>query len=89
MQQFVIANNRQSFNSTHGIIETRHFSMWTILRQLRSIVCVSSRPLPTEGATQKFPAPYEEIIVFPYYQVRSICIKVNLVILKRLKVHNY
>ena len=26
MQQFAIASNKQSFNSTHGVIETRHFS---------------------------------------------------------------
>ena len=75
-QQFASASNRQSFNSTHGIIETRHFSKWVILwRLLSSIACVSSLPIP------------EEIVVFPYYQVQSTCIKVNLVILKRLSGH--
>ena len=73
-QQFVIASNRQSFNSTHGIIETRHFSNWVILwRLLSSIAGVSLLP--------------EEIVVFPYYQVHSTCIKVNLVILKGLRGH--
>ena len=74
MPQFVIASNKQSFNSTHGVIETRHFSTWVILWQLLSrIVGISSLP--------------EEIVVFPYYQVHSTCIKVNLVILKRLRGH--
>ena len=74
MPQFVIASNKQSFNSTHGVIEARHFSTWVILwRLLSSIAGISSLP--------------EEIVVFPYYQVHSTCIKVNLVILKRLRGH--
>ena len=82
--QFVIARKvdyNYSFNSTHGVIETSHFSAWgafweTTTTPLSNFLRLFSRP----------PFP-EEVVVFPYYQEHKTHIKLNLVIVKRLPLH--
>ena len=70
---------KYSFTSTHGVIQTKHFSNWVILwfkSSWQKLTSIFSQP--------SFP---EEFVIFPYYQIQSTYIRVNLVILKRLKAH--
>ena len=79
-RQFIITSDRQykfSFLSTRGSIISNHFSKWIILWLKNTLGNVA-------GVFTSLP---EEVVIFPYYQVHSACIKVNLVILKRLKAH--
>ena len=79
--QFVTARKEEynySFTSTHGIIETWHFSAWGIFWE------TSANPFSKLLNFFSRPPLPEEVIVFPYYQEHKTHIKVNLVILKRL-----